>query len=36
MSDGMGVERDGLDFRVEILDGLEMGISETQNFKSSL
>ena len=32
MSDGKGVERDGSDFRVEILDGLEMGISEIQNF----
>lgn len=35
VSDGKVVERDGSEFRVESLDGLEMGISETQNFKIS-
>jgi hypothetical protein len=30
------VERDESVFRIGILDGLEMGISETRNFKLSL
>jgi hypothetical protein len=36
MSDRKSVERDRSEFRVESLDGLEIGISETQDFKFAL